>query len=149
MTHWIAVADSQVCRLYSADEDLERWTPVRVLENPRLHPDPGDLGGRGRTQAMPGGPRSAMDRHTDPVDTERQRFAREVAEVLDEAFVHGQWDRLIVAAPPKFLGLLRAELPERAARGLVATIDHDFVKTPERDLPDAVRKHLPALAGLE
>ncbi len=149
MTHWIAVADSQVCRIYSSDETLERWTPVRVLDNPRLYPDPGDLGGRGRTQAMPGGPKSAMDRQTDPVDSERIRFAREVAEALEEGFVRGDWDRLILAAPPKFLGTLRGELSDRVARGVVAAVHHDFVKTAERDLPNALRKHLPTLAGLE
>lgn len=147
MTHWIVVADKKACRIYHSDETLERFGLVRVLENVQVHPDVAELGGRGATRSAPGGAQSRFERHTDPEDAERSRFAHTVAHAIEEAHGRKDWERLILVAPPKLLGDLRARLTEAVARHVVASIDHELMHVPEGELPAAVRQRLPPLAG--
>jgi protein required for attachment to host cells len=150
MRHWVVIADSGSCRIWETDDLLDVWALVRRLENEAVHRDAAELvsGPRGATRSGPNGVRSALDRHTDPHDAERSRFARHVARTIDEALTHDLWDRLVLVAPARFLGLVRAELSTPALRRLVASVDHDFARLPEGELPDAVRRHLAPTAGL-
>lgn len=143
MNHWIVVADTARCHLYQSDAALDAFALVSSLENPQVHPEPGALGPRGATRSGPEGVHSRFDRHTDPHDAERSRFAREVADAVERGLDQRSWDRLILVAPPAFLGDLRGHLSKRAARGVVASIDRDFTAVPERELPATVRRHLP------
>jgi protein required for attachment to host cells len=149
MDHWIVIADAGTARIFRSDEALVAWTGVRTLSNDRIHLHAADLASdhRGATRARPGGDRSALDRHTDPHDVERVRFAGAVADAIDEGLASGAYERLVIAAAPKFLGDLREKLSDRVARRLAASIPHDFTHTTVDDLPDAVRGHLPADAG--
>jgi protein required for attachment to host cells len=148
VNHWIVIADAASVRIYRSDEALETYTLVQSTDNPQVHPDPDELGPRGATRSRPGGERSRFDRHTDPHDAERSRFAKEVAQVVEQGLERRAWERLVIVAPPAFLGDLRHHLSERALRGVVASIHHDFTATPEHELPAAVRRHLPDLAGM-
>lgn len=141
------IADGGSCRIFRSDENLDRFALVHALENEE-RPDPDALGPRGSTRAAPGGARSAYDRHTDPHDMARRRFADRVADVVSEAFGTRRYERLVLAAPPKFLGDLRASLPRRVTDDVVATIGRDFAHVPAHELPEAVRRHLPVTAGM-
>lgn len=149
MDHWILVADAGSARIYCSDEALAAWTLVRRIDNERIHLDAAELVSdrRGATRSRPGGERSALDRHTDPHEVERVRFARAVAEVVDDGLLREQFERLVIVAPPRFLGTLRRALSPRVAGRVAASIDHDFTRTAEPELPAAVRRHLPADAG--
>jgi protein required for attachment to host cells len=127
------------------------WGSLQHLDNAAIHKSAADLvsGARGATQSAPGGVRSAFERHTDPHESEGLKFAREIAELVNAAFVRGEWERAVLVAPPKFLGEVRSALPARALHQVVACIHHDFAKLPEHELPAAVLRHMPATAGLE
>jgi protein required for attachment to host cells len=142
--HWIVVADSASCHVYRSDERIERVTPVLTIHNRELHPDAEHLGPRGATQSAPGGAHSRFERHTDPQDALRAKFARQVAKLLDQAGSDGSFERLVMAAPPKFLGDLRESLSPQTAARLAGTLHHDYTKTPLDELPALVRKHLAA-----
>jgi protein required for attachment to host cells len=148
--HWVVVTDTGSCRVFETDEGMEGWTPVQGLVHEGIHKGAADLvsGPRGATQSAPGG-RAAFERHADPHEVEQLKFARAVAEHMGAAFVQGDWERAVLVAPPKFLGQVRAALPERALHQVVASIHHDFTRLPDHELPDAVRKHMPETAGLE
>lgn len=145
MKHWVVVADAATCRIYATDEWMGDYTLLAERANERAHLDVADIQSdrRGATRAGPGLERSALDPRHDPRDLERQKWAREIADHLDRARGEGQWERIVVAAPPRLLGQLRAELSEATRRALVASIDKDLVKTPAHQLPEVIRAQLP------
>lgn len=110
------------------DRDLESDRPGRVFD----HAPP--LGGR----------RGAVAHHStggerDPRKVEARRFARRIANALDEERRQSRFDRLVVMAPPAFLGLLRAEMPAAVHAMLTAEIGKDLVHEP----PEALGGYLP------
>jgi protein required for attachment to host cells len=145
MRHWVVITDAGSCRVYETNDALSAFAEVRSLTNERIHLEVAELVSdqRGATQSRPGGERSAFDRHTDPREVERVRFAREVAELLEQEAP----ERIVIAAPPRFLGDLRAQLSERVHRAVLATIEHDYVKTPLNELPERIRAHLSEAEG--
>lgn len=149
MKHWVLIANATAGRIFETDETFSSFSPVLTRTNGHVHPETGELGPRGATRSGPGGERSAFDRHTDPADAERARFSRELAAEVDGGLVRGAYERLVIAAPPKLLGELRAHLSRQTLHHLVASVSHDFAHTPEHELPEAVRKLLPETAGLE
>lgn len=66
-------------------------------------------------------------------------FAKEVAQRIHNDRVRREFDRLIIIAGPKMLGLLRQELPDTCKGVLVGEIPKDLLKQG----PDAVRDVLP------
>ena len=67
-----------------------------------------------------------------------ERFARELSQRLDRGVDNHQFDRLIIAAPPTFLGRLRRELSGRVRQRVVLDLDADYSNVPIRDLPSRV-----------
>jgi protein required for attachment to host cells len=73
-------------------------------------------------------------------DHEAELFARRIAEALSLAHQQSHFDRLVVIAPPRFLGTLREALPGPLHATIAAEIAKDLVREP----PSAVRDHLSA-----
>ncbi|MCL4188917.1 MAG: host attachment protein [Rhodobacteraceae bacterium] len=76
-----------------------------------------------------------LDPHATEREQRRERFAEHVVAWLAGAWEGGGYDRLIVAAPPRFLGELRAALPPALAGAVTADLPKDLVKLPLRELP--------------
>lgn len=85
-----------------------------------------DAPGRAFDRAGPG--RHAMDREVTPKKQEAVVFARELARRLAEAESSGRYQRLVIVAAPRFLGHLRACLPDRVKRRVVTELPKDLVK---------------------
>lgn len=71
---------------------------------------------------------------------EAELFARRIAETLSLAYQQSHFDRLVVIAPPRFLGTLRQALSEPLHATIAAEIAKDLVREPR----SAVRDHLSA-----
>ncbi|MDU8926029.1 host attachment protein [Alisedimentitalea sp. MJ-SS2] len=89
----------------------------------------------GRGQAAPGMAGHGVDRTTSEREQARDAFADKVLETTLEHWRSGSYDRLIVAAPPRMLGTLRAALPAPLVSALSADLDKDLTKLPVIDLP--------------
>jgi protein required for attachment to host cells len=101
------------------DRDLKSDRPGRVFDH----------------AAAAGSRRGAVAHHStggerNPRKVEAQRFARRIADALDEERRQGRYDRLVVMAPPTFLGLLRQEMPVAVHSMLTAEIGKDLVHEP-------------------
>ena len=138
---WLVVADEARAALYTADSPTGPLTEQRDFidaENRLLDQDlvtdaPGrafDSGGEGR---------HALEPSTDPGEVEAQRFAKWLAESLDQARKENRFEMLGLVAPPAFLGLLRKSLPDGTARSVVLEVDKDLT----REDAEGVRGHLP------
>ncbi len=74
---------------------------------------------------------------TEPKEVEAQKFARELADAL-EVWLDAE-SRLVLAAPPHFLGLLRATLSGPIAKRVELTLDKDLTQLDPRELRERVR----------
>lgn len=138
---WLVVADEGRAALYRAEEPTGPLTEVqdfvgaenRVPDRELVTDRPGrsfDAGGEGR---------HALEPSTEPGEVEAQRFAKWLAERLDQSRRAGRFEMLGLIAPPTFLGRLRKSLPDQTARQVVLEVDKDLT----RDDAEAVRRHLP------
>jgi protein required for attachment to host cells len=76
---------------------------------------------------------------TPPKEAEAKHFAHELAASLEQAFGRNAYSRLVLVAPPHFLGMLRGCLSASVTKAVVATLDKDLTQINERELPDRVR----------
>jgi len=91
----------------------------------------------GRTHSSVGHAGSAVAQ-TDWHDQAEQTFLRELAQRLDVAVATGKVKSLIVAAPPRALGMLREAYSHGLRAAIRSEIDKDFVKLPVHE----IEKHL-------
>ena len=82
----------------------------------------------------PGGASFAVDPGTLPADAQRAAFADRVINALAQEWAAAGADRLVIAAPPRMLGLLRDRLRGAPQAALLADLDKDLVHLPLRDL---------------
>ena len=141
MRTWIVVCDGSRCRLFMAREDTAEWIKFEEFEHPASRVKSiglvSDAPGR-QMQSQGHDKRSAMDRRTDPHDVEEQRFAHYIADTLDSAHAQDAFDRLVLVAPPAFLGYLRKMMSDRVKRALYATMDKDYTMLDPHELQDRV-----------
>lgn len=132
--HWIVVGDASGAKVYESDallDELQAVTDVVFSHH-----------------ALPGAGKGGAETEHDPHKLGEERFARAVAQTLNEANLKHRFDRLVVVAPPRFLGDLRAELSHGAAGRVVASIHHDWTKLSRKDLSTQLKKNMPDLAGM-
>lgn len=142
---WAAIADGGKALILINDgtdrEPLLRVAAKSELDNPPTREQGTDQPGR-RPDPGPG-QRSAMET-TDWHEFEESRFIEELAARLNRAAERRQFERLVLAAPPKVLGLLRPALSAQTAARVVAEIGKDLTRHPV----DVIEKHVAkALAG--
>lgn len=88
----------------------------------------------GRAFDTGSGAHHSMEPRHDPHKLEKERFGRHVAAAIDEAAARGAFNRLILVAPPRALGILRDALGHQARACVVAEIAKDLVRTPLGEL---------------
>lgn len=102
----------------------------------------------GRTFDSAGEGRHAYVAPTDPRRKQKEEFARAIAAVLEDGADDGSYERLVLVAPPKTLGDLRALLSKRVARCVSSEVPKNLIEVPMHELPDRLRDVLkPPLPG--
>jgi protein required for attachment to host cells len=133
---WILVAESSRAKLYRADNRKSPISEIEALENPagRLHE--GDLVSDrpGSDGGSVGQGRRVLDDKTTARQQEHISFAKQLAERLNAARTEGEFSRLVLAAPPAFLGLLRDSLGKEVMDMVYAQVDKNLVQQPAEAL---------------
>ena len=136
---WIVLADAATARLYEPQAGRRDWKVIAELTHPQSRAKESELGrdkpGRVKQSA---GSRAAMEPPTPRKKVEMEKFARQLAKALDDALVRKAYDRLVLVAPPEFLGILRATLPERVEARVAASVEKDYLHLD----PPSVRERL-------
>ena len=128
---WVVLADGEkalICentgtprapRLRVHVRMAQELAPARELVSDRAGrmPDPGP------------GQRSAME-ETDHHRLAKERFASEVAERLNALAAKADMDRVVIAAPPQTLAVLRAGLDAGLARRVIAELPKTLTQHP-------------------
>ena len=89
----------------------------------------------GRAYDRQGGGRHAMSAEVAPTEKVAERFAKRLAQVLEDGRTKGRYARLVLVAEPAFLGEVRAKLNPQTAKSVSAALDKDLVTVPDRELP--------------
>ena len=97
------VADAARAHLFRVEAATGGWTPLETLSLPEADPH---------------------GRH----ELEASRFAKHLASELTRRWDDSTYQRLVLVAPPEFMGLLRKELPKRVADGVVEELTRDLSK---------------------
>lgn len=129
MTIWVVVADSSRGRIHIQDKPGGALVESEDLihTGSRLHA--GDLVSdrQGRDDDAVGQGRHVIDARTGVKEHEVETFAKDIAERLDSARVTGKYQRLVLMAPPAFLGTLRANLSDKVRDLVVGEMDKGLV----------------------
>jgi len=141
MSHtWFLVADSSRARLYEVEKRNAPFVEVEAFEHPegRLHE--GDLVSDrpGSDGGSLGQGRRVLDDKVSAREQEDIRFATQLAERLEAARKAGDLDRLVLVAPPAFLGLLRDKLGKEVMARVSNQVDKNLVQQP----PEVLREYL-------
>ena len=125
---WILVADAAQARLLQQEAGAP-MTVLHAFHHPASRAHSSALGaderGRQKSDRSFGG--AAFEARVEPQRKEHLRFARELADFLEEGAVQGRYGDLRLFAPSPFLGELKAELGARTQRQLVGSHDLDLV----------------------
>jgi protein required for attachment to host cells len=83
-----------------------------------------------------------MEPKTDIHEVQRDAFAREIAQMLNLAGHNNEFDALVLAAPPAFLGDLRKHLSDAVAGRVSGELDKNLTSAAERELPGRLQEVL-------
>lgn len=140
-TTWILVADGARARLFETTAAGAGLAEVDCFTNPE---------GRGpaarrvedrlpRVHESVGPARHAIEPHTSAHDKAADRFARSLGEALERGRLDRRYERLILVAPPRFLGALHTHLDKPLRDCVAGEIRRDLTALP----PDQIRSRLP------
>lgn len=143
---WVVLADegrARILEMRDPGRDLEEveeltWAAAHA-NNADLRHDahgrrapPDGYGGAPNVQTM--GANNTESAGVEKLDHEAERFARRVADRLAEARRQHRFDKLHIAAAPKFLGRLRKVLDREVSDSVVDELDKDLLQLDRRTL---------------
>lgn len=138
---WVLAANSGNATLYAADSPTAPLTELETFDNPGARAKQMDLTSDrpGRSFDSHGEGRHAMETDVEPKEQEQIRFAKLIADRLEQGRVDNDFERLVVVATPAFLGQLRANFGTSLSSLVSLQIDKDYTAL----RPEAVRARLP------
>lgn len=94
-----------------------------------------------RTKESASPARHAIEPRRDLHQASKEEFVKLVADQLDEEHGRGQFDKLVLVAPPRALTELKQSLSNEMAKLVVSDLQKDLTKVPDHDLTE----HLPSV----
>lgn len=133
---WVLVAESSRAKLYKANGRLAPITEIDAMVHPASRMHEGDLvsDGAGSDGGSVGQGRHMMDNKHTAHEHESLQFAKQLASRLDNARNNGDYDKLVLVAPPEFLGHLRSNLSKEVMSMVSRQIDKNLVQKPAETL---------------
>lgn len=142
-TIWVLIANASHARFFMNRGCNKGLELIKEMDHPDSRKKGIDLvsdkPGR-QQQSFGADARSAQEPDTQPKTVEAQRFARELAQFLEDARKQNRYERLLLVAPPNFLGLLRDALDTQTAHLVFETLNKDYTKAASGELTDYLGK---------
>jgi len=129
---WVLVAESSRAKLYTVNGRLAPITEIEAMVHPESRMHEGDLvsDSAGSDGGSVGQGRHVIDSKNTARDHESLEFARALASRLDSARTNGDFDNLVLIAPPEFLGHLRGNLSKEVLSMVSRQVDKNLVQKP-------------------
>lgn len=128
MSLWVLVTNSSFAEIFSVNKNGKEIKKEHHIDFPKGREKGRDiLSDRpGRSFDSFGNNRHALSKEMDLHSQEQQVFSRQLSEILKKGKENHQFDQLAILAPPEFLGVLRAVLPEEVKQAIVKEINKDI-----------------------
>ena len=135
MTTYIVVSDAARARVFAHAAGNTR--EIDNLVHPESREHTGDLrtGGEGAA-TNDGGQQRQTGNDDATLEKHAMFFAKEVADYLKNARSQGKADSFVIAADPKFLGLLREKMDSNTRDMVVKEVDKDYSKASLEEVID-------------
>ena len=133
---WILSANRSNASLFESDwpgKSMRRLQDISHskgrLQNKDINTDK-----PGRSFDSMGQGRHSMGSDQDPIDHVAQQYASQLAELLNKGRLSNAYEKLVLIAEPKFLGILRAALDKNTALLVVQSVNKELLDVKEEDL---------------
>lgn len=134
-TTWILVANACQAKFYANTGPKKGLKLIKDLKHPESREKASDLvSDRPGQMHSPGNGHRASQPKTDPKTNEARHFAQELARELNHGRASGQVERLILVAPPAFMGLLNEKLDGTTASLVSDRFEKDYTKSSDKEL---------------
>ena len=143
-TQWVVVADSSRARFFEAQGNLKSLVELEDLLSPAgrmdetelRHDAKGRFYGKGeREQAHTAEPAVSAKTHA------AQQFSKAVMQRLEQACEKKRYDRLILVAPPHFLGQLHKQLSQRVMQRITQELPLDISGLSATQISEHLHRH--------
>ncbi len=132
---YILVADNGSARIFKSDTAMRELEVVHSQSNPDGRKLPAELqSDRPGMQRSGSGGFHGLGGDKDPHRHQSEEFAANLSRMLHAAHQAGEFDELLIAAPPQFLGELRQHLSADCQKVLGTTVNKDLVRATDADI---------------
>lgn len=134
-TTWILVANASQAKLYVNTGPKKGLKMLKTLAHPESREKGSDLvSDRPGHMQSAGNGQGAYQPKNDPKTNEARHFAQELAKELNHGRSSGEVERLILVAPPAFMGLLNEKLDGPTAQLVSDRFEKDYTKAADKEL---------------
>lgn len=137
-TTWILIAHDAGARIFENQGPGKGLDAIEEIEHPEGRELPqslvSDRPGRSFRKNSGDPRRAAMSRSEGPREHVVAAFAKALADKLRQGRVQNQFERLVLVAPPRFLGLLRSSLDGPTSQLVVGSLDKDLANSKDSEL---------------
>ena len=131
---WILAADASRARVLQRSGRAEALVEIQGLDNPAGRAHDRDLVTDAHARFRGNGGPASDRQETSAVEHATDLFAKRLGAFLEKARAERRYDELVVVAPPKFLGALRAELDKETGKLVREEIPKDLSALNAREL---------------
>ena len=137
-TTWVLSANRSSASLFENDWPGKSMRRIQDIPHPqgRMQIKDIDTDKPGRVFDSFGQGRHSTSHKQEPTEHIAQQFALELAEMLNKGRLTNAYDKLILIAEPKFLGILRAALDKNTASLVVQSVNKELLDVKEGDLAE-------------
>lgn len=130
MTTWVVVADSSRARIFESRQHGRELVECDTLLHPEARLKTGEIMSDSegmQTDRMGYGQRKS-DPRTSPHEVEAEKFAGQLADYLDQHRTSHDFDEVVLAAPPEFLGQFRQRCDKQVEKLISHTVVKDYTQ---------------------
>ena len=137
-TTWILSANRSSASLFESDWPGKSMRRLQDIPHPqgRMQNKDIDTDKPGRVFDSFGEGRHSTSPKQEPTEHIAQQFALDLAEMLNKGRLTNAYDKLVLIAEPKFLGVLRAALDKNTESLVSQTVNKELLDIKEQDLAE-------------
>ncbi|MGQ3888077.1 host attachment protein [Legionella sp. CNM-1927-20] len=138
---WIILANTNQCRIYYYDKksDIRLYKEISHPENKLKNQDL-DADKPGRYFIDGGSGRGAFEEKNSSIEYNIDRFAHEIAQELEQADNHNQYEAVKLVMPAQLYGLVHQYLSNKIQNKVKQVIQKNIMNLPEHELADYLKK---------
>lgn len=141
---WIIIASASQVHFYSTKKVGGNMHYIESMDHPQSREKREDMvtdrPGMGHNYGAGYG---SLPASSDPKEVENERFAKEVSHHLRDHALKDHFDRLVIVAPPQFMGKLLNHADSHWHDKIYLRIEKDYVHVPEHELPNYLEAQMP------